>query len=49
MAQAEFNNKKTLFSPKVALSFSKKPIKCYNWITVLCGTENLTLRKLDLK
>ena len=49
MTKAEFNNKKTLFSRNVALSISKKPIKCCIWITALCDTENLTLRKLDLK
>jgi hypothetical protein len=39
MTKAEFNKKKTLLSRNVALSFSKKPIKCYIWSIVLCDTE----------
>jgi hypothetical protein len=49
MTKTEFNKKETLLSRKVALSFSKEPIKCYIWIIALCDTKNLTLRKVDLK
>jgi hypothetical protein len=48
MAKAAFN-KKALFTNKLHLNLTKKPLKCYIWSTALYGAENWTLRKADQK
>jgi len=49
MAKAAFNKKKDLFTNKLYLNVTKKPVKCYIWSTALYGVENWTLRKVDQK
>ena len=49
MAKAAFNKKKAIFTNKLHLNLTRKPVKCYTWSTVLYGAENWTLRKADQK
>ena len=43
MTKAAFN-KKALFTSKLDVNWRKKPVKCYIWITALCGAGTWTLR-----
>jgi hypothetical protein len=47
MAQAAFYMKSALFTSKVGLNLSKKPVKCCIWSIVFFGTENWAFRKVD--
>jgi hypothetical protein len=49
MEKAAFDKKKTLFTNKMDLELSKKPVKCYIWIIALYGAETWTLQAVDQK
>jgi hypothetical protein len=49
MEKAAFNKKRALFTSKMDLELTKKPVKCYIWSIALYGAETWTLRALDQK
>jgi hypothetical protein len=48
-AKSALNKKKFLFTNKLDLNLTKKPVKCYIWSRALYGAETWTLRKIDQK
>ena len=49
MAQASFNKNKALLTSKFDLNLRKKIVKCYIWITALCGAGTWALWTVDQK
>lgn len=48
MEKTVFNKKETQFTIKLDSYLRKKLMKCDTWSTVLCGTENGTLRYIEI-
>jgi len=49
LAKAAFNKKKNLFASKLDWNLEKKLVNSFIWSIAMCGTENWTLQKVDLK
>jgi hypothetical protein len=47
VAKATFQKKKILFTSKLDLNLSKKPLKCYIWSIALFGAETGTPQTAD--